>query len=152
MYSHELLSWAGIKHNYYCDRADFFMTSIGKKFKRPSFEFFARKTKTAGRATSKPNSGIRVCKYNVVYLLSARCDYAQTIAHEVAHHVIFQIDRYAAGHGDLFNFVLRDVMMREAKRYHNYNYTAAHVSIAKGIMELRKLKSEISDLTVLEMK
>ena len=137
----QLMPWANERHNFYCDKAYFFLESLGIKFEHPTPLYIAKGVNRAGRAHLKECE----CEYSLVYLISVKEDYEQTIAHEVAHHVVWQLDpntsTHYAYHGDMFRFVMTAIFSRPPSTRHSYGYDDAHVVLAKVLLALKELET-----------
>ena len=137
----ELINWAKERHDLYCMLADAFLQKFGKVFIKPRFELFAKPTKCAARAWTI--SGY--CEYNLVYLIAVETRYDDTIAHEIAHHIVHQLGSRYRSHGELFLFVFNDVFCKLRGRYHNYSYSAEDVAKAKAILKLIDMNKVVAD-------
>ena len=137
-----LIKWCDERHEYYCALASKFMSSIGKRFKHPTATYIAKPIRRAGQADYIANA----CQYNLVYAVGN--EYEQTIAHEVAHLVVYQIHPYRpyyAAHGDMFKFVLEMILDRAPKKYHSYKYSDRDVALAQLILLKYEQTHEVRD-------
>ncbi len=137
----ELICWAEERHKYYCELAAEFLINFDKVFNYPRFKLFASKSRYAGWA----KYGEYLCEYNLSYLLAAKEDYEQTIAHEVAHFCKRQLKIGAKSHGELFMFILEDVFHCLANRYHNYQRKEEHITQAKLLLKIVELNERRND-------
>ena len=138
MNSLELIKWAEERHVNYCCLGDKMLQKFGKCFNRPYFSLFAKNTRIAAWAKYKEIK----CGYNLAYLLAVKEEFEETIAHEVAHFVVHQLDCEAKAHGDLFKFVLNEFVGSRA-RYHYYVKNLSYVTKAKSILKIRELKLQM---------
>jgi predicted SprT family Zn-dependent metalloprotease len=145
MNPYENIKWIEERHDYYCGLAHTFMWKYckhGKVFLPPKPVYISKAIKRAGQARLRELE----CQYNLAYAFNVEYEFEQTIAHEIAHHVSWQLSLDFAYHGDAFKLVLGVIFGRPAKKYHNYSYSEDSVELGKAILQMRELNSDLKEL------
>jgi predicted SprT family Zn-dependent metalloprotease len=135
----ELIKWSEETHQHYCRIAQEFITGYrgpGFYFKVPSVKWVAKKSCVAGKAILRKH----ICEYNLAYTVAVEKDFRQTIAHEVAHHLVWQIDPLAKYHGDLFKFILEKIFIRDRLTHHSYSYVKMNGNFEKAKLYVKLIE------------